>query len=207
MLTLEQLRDIHISPKIIKKAFSQAEKMLADVLKTKDGINQKLFVLFSGYTPILISIITASFIIAQNNIKSQLLFFMIPLSLFLMISVLFFVASFRGAYHGALGSSPEFWLQEDTVSGNEETLAIVTAYLVHDYQRRIELSIESNIKKVVLQHAGIYLSVIGIVFSFITFLLSCLLSLSQMNLICLFAALVFAIALLSFGCYWMAKTY
>jgi hypothetical protein len=172
MMTLEELQKTDINIDIIREALNQSEKMMYDLLKTKDGINQKSFLLFNWYITIITGLAVASFIIAQNNINSYLLFFLIPLCFFFMGSALFFMFSFRGFKYGTIGNSPSFWLRKDTISGNEKTMATVLSYLVYSYEGGTKQSHESNIRKTILQHSGIYLSITGIIISFILSLLS-----------------------------------
>jgi hypothetical protein len=173
MMSMEELQNSEINIDIIKEALKQAEKRLQDFLETKNRLNQKLFILFNGYVPILIGLIIACFVIAQNNMESLLLFFLIPLSCFFAVSILFFVLAFQSAQHGSLGSSPDFWLHKDTISGDQKTLSKILSYLVYSYQQRIDVSYKSNLKKMTLQHLGIYLSITGIVISFIFFIFGC----------------------------------
>lgn len=202
MMTLEELQDCNISLPIVREALAQAEKMLGDFLKTKEGINQKLFILFNGYMPVLIALITASFFVAQNAKTFMLLFFLTPLSCFFMISILLFIIAFRGSRQGTIGTSPAFWLRKDTISGDESTLAVVLAYLVHSYEKRIAASEQSNNKKMMLQNMGLYLSITGIILSAIIFWLADYLYI--LPPLFLFVGLAVILFLSVIGCYFFA---
>jgi hypothetical protein len=207
MLSPEEMRNYEINSNIIHEALAQSEKRMEDLLKTKDGINQKLLILFNGYMPIIIGLLIACFIVAQNNPKALLLFFLAPLACFFIVSIIFFVLAFRGAQHGSIGSNPDFWLRKDTIAGDEKTLITVLSYLVHSYQEGIEQSYASNLKKITLLHAGVYCSVAGLFISFIFFLLGYPLSLYTLPLTGLFLGLAMVTVLVAICCYSLARHY
>jgi hypothetical protein len=119
----------------------------------------------------------------------------------------FFLAALRGLNYGSIGSNPKFWLRKDTLEGDNDTLNTVLAYLTHSYQEIIETTYISNEKKITLQNAGFYLNIMGVITSFILFLVGYYLHLyAQYPFHCI-AGMVLLVLVEAVFCYHLAKRY
>ena len=169
MLSVDEIQNLKISLPIIKEGLAQAEKRLQDFLQNKNDTTNKLFIFFNAYLTITVALISAAFIVKEKY--HPLVYFVIPLIPFFLGSLIFFLLGLRSTDYGAVGTLPEFWLRKDTISGDENTLGTVLAYLTHSYQDTILKTYSSNEKKIAFQNAGLYLSIFGIITSAIIFLL------------------------------------
>lgn len=199
MLTLGEIQKSKVSLPIIREALNQVEKMVQDIIRKKETVNQKSFVLFNAYFTILIGLVSASYVVFDKG-YSGLFGFVFPLSSFFLVSLVFLLMSLRCGYFGTLGSRPGFWLTKDVIEGNENTLAIMLAYLTHTYENAITISVKSNETKIVMQHAGLYLSVFGVISSPLVALLWSVLTLGRF-----LSLLIVVLVVEAVGAYFLAK--
>lgn len=154
MLTLEEIQSTKINISIIKEGVGQAEKRLSDALETKKSLEQKAFTLLSGY----ITISIALFGIAANLGKQHPMFYsMIIVGLCFCAGLIFLFNSLRSSDYGTLGRYPDTWLQPRTLDGDEGTLATILGYILHGYQKGIEVSDNSNKHKSTMLNRGVFL--------------------------------------------------
>ncbi len=169
-MTPDEIKEtVNINYEIVKEAHDQVEKKMAHVLKAKDSTDVKLFSLFNAYMPTLVAAFgSCIFFIQQKN--WPFLSFLAPLTIFLLVSIMYFLSAFDSGDHGSIGSDPDFWLQKDTISAANDVLSIKTALLVHSYQEAIKASMKSNDNKIRLRKTGIRISIMGLIISSIIFL-------------------------------------
>lgn len=139
MLTKEEIREITpINQEAVEFFLKLAEERMRDALDNKKDLEQKAYILFAGY----VAAITALILMIQQ-IDSPLIGLSIA---FLMIGQLCLLLCIKTTLYGVLGREPRIWLEEEVYikkqDGND--MGLLKAYVLHDYQDHIKISVESN---------------------------------------------------------------
>jgi hypothetical protein len=152
MLSLQDIQ--HISPNlaIVREGITQAEQRLRDALETKQGLEQKAFILLGGY----VSLSTALFGLAANLGHSHMMFgLLVSEGIFFVTGAIALYISLYASNCGTMGRYPDTWLQPGTLDGSERTLATILAYVLHGYQDRISVSDQTNRRKALFLNVGL----------------------------------------------------
>jgi hypothetical protein len=159
MMTLEQLQDANINPSVVREAYDQAAKRLADALDTKKAFEQKAFTLLGGYLTISLALFGAGGAVHEST-RMQHLFvpFFVTGVLFVLGTVCFLLA-LKDDVYGALASHPDMWLNAGTIDGPDTVLPTMLAYITFYHRERIDTSVAKNNSKAQWIRWGIYLGI------------------------------------------------
>lgn len=174
-LTLEELQDAELNLEVVKEGYAHVEKRLNDVLDVRKTVEQKALTLFSAY----VTVSLALFGFALNFLKDgsagliRALPFMVSGAIFLGGAGIF-MAAIRGAEYGFTGSDPRVWLRKGTTDGDAKALARTLATVIHFHQKRIDVSLASNLTKGRLVQRGMLIGLVATASLLITFLVTTL---------------------------------
>ena len=126
----------------IKEYVSLAENRLVDTLETKKQLEQKAFILFSGY-------ITAALALFGLTEKFTGIAFWLNLTAIVFcIGVIPLFLSMKASNYGTIGRHPNDWLEgSDYLTIKDEHISYTHANMLHDLILRIDTSKGSNDKK------------------------------------------------------------
>jgi len=169
LLSQTEINALHskINFRIVENGLMEAEARLRDALGTKATLEQKAFILLNTYTLASIAIFSLLGVSISTNTAPNMCISFIISSFMFCCAIVFLVLSLKCSDYGVLGSYPNFWLQEGTIDGDQDTHSTMLAYTLHDYQDKIWKSDNSNIIKSGFLDVGILSGVIAIVPLFI----------------------------------------
>lgn len=162
MLSFDDISKLrNINEKTVKVFLSAAEERLKDALETKKQLEQKNFILFSGYITAVIALFGLS--VRFTTLDFWFILTAIPFCLAMVPLLL----SFKASKYGNLGRHPRDWLKNDKyLTVKNEDLGHIYAYMLHSFVNRIDQSNTSNKKKVSYLNYVIFLGILS-VFPFI----------------------------------------
>lgn len=143
ILNLNDIQNLrNINNEAVKIFLSAAEERLKDALETKKQLEQKSFILFSGY-------ITAAIALFGLSAKFSALEFWFNLTAIpFCIAMIPLLLSFKASKYGNLGRHPKDWLENDKyLTVKTENLSHIYAYMLYSFVNRINQSNTSNKKK------------------------------------------------------------
>ena len=158
MITKDQIRNITgFNLSSLQEGLRQAEQRLGDSLIKKENLDKKAFILLFMF---LFSS-TALFCLPKIlNIQEPVIFWSSILSgLCFLIGVILLFLSLKALDYGTMGRYPDTWLQEGILNGDDDMKAYVLANVLYDYQKSIEISDQSNSKKIKLVDTAIILGI------------------------------------------------
>jgi len=138
---------------LVDSSLKEAEKMLEDCLKTKKDLEDKAGKLLTSQLSIISILIAIIHIIKYFVIdeKIEILFYVTQISwlpiLFLTIGLIASVICLQVIDYGSCGVHPNFFLEKETFTTKKEKFKSLKAYILVDYAKRIDVSINSNEKK------------------------------------------------------------
>jgi hypothetical protein len=154
MLSLEELRQSKINSLVAKESYLQAEKRLSDVLDTKKSVEQKASNLFSAYVTVALALFGIGGAIFKDQGLSHKTWPFFIAGAFFVLGALIFMAAIKDEEYGFLGSPPNMWLNKGTIDGDNNALDAMFAYLAFHHARRIEVSANSNKRKIFAVRVG-----------------------------------------------------
>lgn len=152
ILSRQAIRDLDgLNEEAIQFYLGLAEKRLMDTLDTKKQLDQKAFILLSGYILVVISLFQLAF-----NSDDGASYFVNGTALILCAGVGSLFASILIRRYGTNGRHPADWLHDSSyLTVKTKHTALIYAYVLHDYIDRIEESKKSNASKVFWLNAAI----------------------------------------------------
>jgi hypothetical protein len=136
-MSWDDLHNVVVNPNIARELHDQAVRLLEDVLSTKEQFQSTALVLMCVYLPI------AAYLL---GFQAQSVGLFIA-GLFFAAGVLCFSLVLSPAMYGSLGTSPDVWLREDIVSGDDQKLAKMLAYVGVFISGRLKVSVAANRRK------------------------------------------------------------
>lgn len=161
IMTLDQLHKAKIDLDMAREAYSEASTLLADIMATKNGYDNKACALLGGYVAVSLALTGGAAFSVGGVGMPGLSFHLLIGAIFFAAGGICFLCSLIGMNYGNLGSAPAFWLQAGVIDGGPSALPTMLAYLTHHYNERIRISRESNAKKEVATRIGIILGAIA----------------------------------------------
>jgi hypothetical protein len=161
MNNILNLNDIYklrnINEEAVKIFLSAAEERLKDALETKKQLEQKSFILFSGYITTVIALFGLS-------LKFTALGFWFNLTAIpFCIAMIPLLLSFKASKYGNMGRHPKDWLENDKyLTVEKENLSHIYAYMLYSFVGRIDQSNTSNKKKACYLNYVILLGMLSI---------------------------------------------
>jgi hypothetical protein len=144
MMTLEEIQNApNISLALMQEGIRQAEMRLQDALTTKKQLECKLYFLMAYYVT---TIGIVSYLYSLPIFSHWTSALAIIAGLFI-IAILQAFNALKGMPYGTLGRYPDTWLQESSLGQDEHGRALLLAYVLFGYQKRIEDSDKSNDEK------------------------------------------------------------
>lgn len=144
MLSIAEIKNLKINKEIIIEAVNSAKERLSDSLDTRKQLEQKCFILLSGYLTITLAICSATCYLYKVDNINYLFFVLSVISIIFIVALGFIFFALKGSSYGTLGRHPETWLQPHVLDGTEKTYCVMLGYILHGYVERIETSINSN---------------------------------------------------------------
>lgn len=112
MMTLDGLQRAQINLTIVREAYDQADKRLADTLDIQKAFEQKAFTLFGGYLTISLALFGAGGAVASSPSLKYLLTPFWGTGAVLVIGTIFFLLALTDKQYGALASHPDMWAEQ-----------------------------------------------------------------------------------------------
>ena len=162
MLSPDDIGKLHgkLNLKSVEKGLEQAEQRLNYELDIEDSLNKKaldLLKLIFTLLSIFIASMLASIKFSQSLFTNGLVNIeLIVFDLLLLASLFLFFISLHSRNYGALGRYPDTWLQRQIIDGNDDSHTTTLAYILYDYQARIEVSVANNYKKATYLNFGVW---------------------------------------------------
>jgi hypothetical protein len=143
LLTKDAIKNLEdLNRDAIKLYLESAEARLADTLDTKKQLEQKAFILFSGY----IAAALAFFGLAEES--NSIGFWLYSTAFVFCIGIIPLFISMKSSIYGNLGRHPKDWLEDEKyLTVKKEHEAHVLAYMLYDYMYRIDVSKKANERK------------------------------------------------------------
>ena len=138
---------------LVDNGLKEAEKMLEDCLKTKKDLEDKASKLLTWQLSIISILIAIIHIIKYFVIdeKIEIIFYVTQISwlpiLFLTIGLIASLICLQVIDYGSFGKYPDFFLEKEIFTTKKENFKFLKAYMLVDYAKRIDVSINSNEKK------------------------------------------------------------
>jgi len=131
-----------ISLDAARLATDDAKLRLTDALDLSKSLEQKAFTVLGVYITITIAIFG---ILTRSS-------FHLGISLFVSGSIFYYgiiraLLSLKSSNYGCVGSSPDVWVREGVINGDDNSIALNLTYIARDYLNPIEESDQSNQKK------------------------------------------------------------
>jgi hypothetical protein len=168
-MTLDDIRQLeNLNEEMIKEYCRLAEERLKDCLDTKKQLEQKAFVLLSGY-------ITISLALFGLIISGKLPYIFGLSSLILCIGICFILLTIKLSNYGNLGRHPEDFLGKrnyNYLTIDKKYQALMYAYNLEYLVDAINISKKSNTDKRLKINLAIYCGAIALVPFLIKFLFS-----------------------------------
>jgi len=161
MMTLEEIRLSKVNLVVVREAYDHASKRLSDILDTKKSFEQKAFTLFNGYITVSLALFGVGGALFKQEGLSHLTAPFLGTGLFLIAGAICFVLALMDNKYGALASSPDMWLNQGTIDGDDSVLPLMLAYITFYHQERIDKSTEGNERKAIRIRIGIILGVVS----------------------------------------------
>jgi hypothetical protein len=161
MMTLDEIRTATINPLAAREAYDQASKRLADILDIKKAYEQKAFTLFNGYVTISLGLIGVGVALFTHPELARLALPFWGAGTLYVIGAICFVLALKDRTYGLLASSPDMWLTNGVIDGDDRAVSLMLAYITFYHFERIEKSTSGNDKKAALIRLGIYVGVIS----------------------------------------------
>ncbi len=147
MMTNDEIDQTTVNIDIAREAFQHVTLRLQDILSAKDGYDQKLSALFSGYVAICLALMAAAAAAATQPTFEWLAVHLFFDGIMFAVGALCLALALIGMAYGSAGSAPETWLRPGIIDGDNVKSAMLIALIVRDHDSRISESIESNRKK------------------------------------------------------------
>ena len=168
MLTLQELQSSTINAAVAREAYVQVDRYLADMLDVKKSFEQKAATLLGAYITVSVALFGIGGAIFKEVGTGQKVWPFFGAGLTFIAGAWCFIIALKSGKYGAVGSTPEAWLNRGTIDGGDNALPAMLAYITHHHHERIEISVKSNEQKARWITAGI---VFGPVASFVFMLL------------------------------------
>ena len=164
MMSIEEIQNSeNINEDVVKEALNNVKEYLKDALDTKNQIEQRSFVLFNGVIPLLIAEFSAAYYVKYSAPPHLDVFEALTVMIFFStLSLICLIWSMMGFKYGASGSTPDKWLQKETLCADPKYFKTILAYRVFRTAPDIQLSVQSNAFKITLIRAAIVFLIGGI---------------------------------------------
>jgi hypothetical protein len=158
MLTNEEIQKIEpINKEAVEFFLKLAEDRLADSLGNRKDLENKAFILFAGYTASISALLALS-----ERLGSPLMGLSIGLFIAGLICLGFCI---KTRQYGVMGREPRIWLNDDVYIKRQDKnyTALFKAYVLHDYDDHIEISVNQNSVKAKLINIALSLGGLAII--------------------------------------------
>lgn len=155
-ITKEDIQSISVNADVAKSVLAQAEKMHGDLIDDKKSLESKASSLFGSYVTLATAFFGAGGYLVKDtstNISPYPLFFM---GCGFALACLMLVRVQQSDQYGISGSDPRSWLQSGWLDARSDVTAKFNAYLIMQYIKKIDASIEANKRKRNNLKAGMY---------------------------------------------------
>ena len=144
---------------IIKEIYNQGKERLQDQLDTKKTLEQKAFILLTGFIALSTAFLGIGFSLLKES--QELAIAVGAVGIGFLIASVFSVLVLRNTEYGTLGSDPDMWLKEEYKNGDKETLDYMFIYLSEFYQKRIDTSRKNNKTKIKTINISVLIGIIS----------------------------------------------
>lgn len=161
-----------LNSKVVLEIVNQAKERLQDLLETNKAFISKAFTLLSGYITLSTVFLGLAINMYAKTNQTLLVLSCLCVSVGFFISTLFVLKSIKTSKHGTLGCDPNDWLNDEYTKGDDDTFNYMMLYLAENYQKRIQQSRQTNIKKNKEINIAILLGGISPFYSILPFILT-----------------------------------
>lgn len=170
MLTLQEIQSSTINLSVAREAYIQVDRHLLDILEVRKSFEQKAATLMGAYITISVALFGIGGAIFKETGAGARVWPFFGAGLVFIAGAWCFIAALKAGRYGAIGSTPEMWLNRGTIDGDDNALPAMLAYLTFHHRDRISLSVMGNRRKARWIDAGIFLGPVAPVFFLILFL-------------------------------------
>lgn len=144
--TWDELKTWKLNLDVVRQAHADVCALHDDILDSKNSFEGKALTLLQVYITLATGAFGASYVVSDDTIN-PLAIALFCLGWIFALGCFFCLRVISAHAYGARGSSPEIWLAKDKLTGDEQMLPLMLAYLTTEIQARIERSYNANCKK------------------------------------------------------------
>lgn len=148
ILSYEEISDLkRYYPDAVKEALRQVEMLAQDNEDTRKSYDKKAMTLLGIY--ISFSTILVSLSQLSEILNWPMIFGLLGSGFVFIVGAICLLLSLKGRSYGTIGRMPSTWLYDKCIFEDESgrNHAIILARILHDYQKKLDGSFQSNLKK------------------------------------------------------------